>query len=238
MTETLEISGLHFEIRRSAKRKSMGLTVDRGSQLVVHAPANADRSELQSWAGGKLLWVHRKLAIKRELESKVRSPEYLTGESFNYLGRRYRLRIVARQNQPLQFGPDGFRLRTDARAQAQDYFHRWYASVGTVWIQERIHTLTRKVGAQPLNVEIRDLGFRWGSCTQAGKIFINWKLLQLPVRLADYVIMHELAHLVVHHHGHEFWTLLDRAMPDWKKRQEELRKKAAEIYWCHSEMTG
>jgi predicted metal-dependent hydrolase len=119
-----------------------------------------------------------------------------------------------------------------------DYFHRWYASVGTAWLQERVHTLTRKVGAEPFQAEIRDLGFRWGSCTQAGRIFINWKLLQLPVRLADYVITHELAHLVVHDHGPEFWALLDRSMPDWKKRQEELRKKAAEIYWCHSEMIG
>jgi predicted metal-dependent hydrolase len=238
MSETLEISGLHFEIRRSARRKTVGLTVDRASQLVVHAPADADRNELQSWAGTKLLWVHRKLAIKRELEAKVRSPEYLTGESFSYLGRQYRLRIVAHQDEPLHFGPHGFRLRTDARAKALDYFHRWYASVGTVWVQERVQTLTRKIGAEPFEVEIRDLGFRWGSCTQAGKIFINWKLLQLPVRLADYVISHELAHLVVHDHGPEFWALLDRSMPDWKKRQEELRKKAAEIYWCHSEMIG
>jgi predicted metal-dependent hydrolase len=238
MSETLEISGLHFEIRRSAKRKTVGLTVDRASQLVVHAPADADRNELQSWAGTKLLWVHRKLAIKRELETKVRSPEYLTGESFNYLGRRYRLKIVARQDEPLHFGPDGFRLRANARAKALEHFHRWYAAVGTTWVQERVHTLTRKIGAEPLLVEIRELGFRWGSCTQAGKIFINWKLLQLPVRLADYVIMHELGHLVVHNHGPEFWALLDRSMPDWKKRQEELQKKATEIYWCHSEMTG
>jgi predicted metal-dependent hydrolase len=238
MSETLEISGLHFEIRRSAKRKTVGLTVDRGSQLVVHAPTDADRNELQSWAGTKLLWVHRKLAIKRELDTKVQSPEYLTGESFNYLGRRYRLRIVAHQDEPLHFGPDGFRLRADARVQALDYFRRWYASVGAPWVQGRVHTLTHKVGAEPLHVEIRDLGFRWGSCTHAGKIFINWKLLQLPARLADYVITHELAHLVVHHHGPEFWALLDRTMPDWKNRQEELRKKATEIYWCHSEMTG
>jgi predicted metal-dependent hydrolase len=238
MSETLEISGLQFEVRRSAKRKTVCLTVDRGSELVVHAPEVADRNELQSWVGTKLLWVHRKLAIKRELEAKVRSPEFLTGESFSYLGRRYRLKIVAQQAEPLCFGPDGFRLSSDARPQALSYFRRWYASVGARWVQERVHTLTHKVGAEPLHVEVRDLGFRWGSCTHSQTIFINWKLLQLPVRLADYVITHELAHLLVHHHGPDFWMLLDRTMPDWKKRKEELRQKAAEIYWCHAEMTG
>ena len=58
------------------------------------------------------------------------------------------------------------------------------------------------------------------------------------VKLADYVILHELAHLFIHNHGPQFRALLDRSMPDWKKRQEELQKKAAEIYWCRSEMTG
>jgi predicted metal-dependent hydrolase len=56
--------------------------------------------------------------------------------------------------------------------------------------------------------------------------------------MADYVITHELAHLVERHHGPEFWALMNRAMPDWEKRKGDLRRNAAEIYWCHPEMTG
>src|SRR6185437_10208384 len=122
MNETLEISGLRFEVRRSARRRTVGLTVDRGSALIVHAPVDIARDDLMCWARTKLLWVHRKLAIKRELEARVRSPEYVTGESFDYLGRRFRLKVVSNQEEPLRFGPDGFCLKADTRATALEYF--------------------------------------------------------------------------------------------------------------------
>lgn len=236
MNETLEISGLLFEVRRSARRRSLGLTVDRGSELVVHAPVDVARDDLICWARSKLLWVHRKLAIKHELEARVRSPEYVTGESFSYLGRRFRLKIVSNQDEPLRFCSEGFRLSAVARATAFEYFRRWYSITGADWVQGRARAIAPRIGAVPTELEVRDLGFRWGSCTAGRKILINWKVLQLPVRLADYVITHELAHLVEHHHRPEFWALLDRAMPDWEERKEELRSKAADIYWCHPEM--
>ncbi len=238
MNETLEISGLLFEVRRSARRKTVGLTVDRGSELVVHAPLDVARDDLVRWARTKLLWVHRKLAIKGELEARVRSPEYVTGESFSYLGRRYRLKVVSNQDEPLRFGPEGFSLKAGARPTALEYFRLWYSKTGADWVQARVRAIAPRVGAAPTELEVRDLGFRWGSCTEVGKVFINWKLLQLPTRLADYVIAHELGHLVERHHGPEFWALMSRAMPDWEKRKEDLRRKAAEIYWCHQEMIG
>jgi predicted metal-dependent hydrolase len=237
VSETLQISGLQLEVRRSTRRTTLGLTVDRGGELIVHAPLDTSCDDLVGWTRTKLLWVHRKLAMKRELEAKVLSPEYVTGESFSYLGRRYRLRVVAYQDEPLLFDHDGFTLRADAKASAPEHFRRWYSRTGTGWVQERAHALAQRAGAAAIKLEVRDLGFRWGSCTARGKVLINWKLLQLPVRLADYVIMHELAHLIERRHGPEFQALLSRVMPDWEQRHEDLTRRAAEIYWCHPGMT-
>lgn len=236
MSETLELQGLRFEVRRSARRRTVGLTVGRKSELVVYAPKDVEQEDLIRWTRSKLLWVHRKLTVKRDLEARVRSPEYVSGESFSYLGRRYRLKVVPSQDEPLSFGLEGFRLKAAARATAPEFFRRWYSETGSAWIQERVHAIAHRVGAKPAEVEIRDLGFRWGSCTNAGKVFINWKLLQLSARLADYVIAHELAHLVEHHHGPAFRALMSRAMPDWKARKEQLRRQAQEIYWCYPGM--
>lgn len=215
MSETLQINGLVLEVRRSTRRTTLCLTVDRGGELVVHAPLDTSCDDLLGWARTKLLWVHRKLAVKRDLEAKVRSPEYVTGESFSYLGHRHRLRVVPDQNEPLLFDHNGFSLRADARKSALDHFRRWYSVTGAGWVKQRAQTLARKTGAAPTNLQVRDLGFRWGSCTATGKVLINWKLLQLSVRLADYVIVHELAHLNESHHGPEFYALLNRVMLDW-----------------------
>lgn len=98
-------------------------------------------------------------------------------------------------------------------------------------LQEAINQLLRYS-----RVEVRDLGYRWGSCGKNGVVYFNWKLLQLPVRVTDYVIAHELAHLLEPHHGPELWRILDRSLPDWRMRCEELKVKARDIYWCHDRM--
>ena len=70
---------------------------------------------------------------------------------------------------------------------------------------------------------MRDLGFRWGSCGKNGVLFFNWRLLQLPVRLIDYIIVHELVHLQEPHHSPEFWQAIDRALPAWRQLKDALR---------------
>jgi predicted metal-dependent hydrolase len=160
----------------------------------------------------------------------------VTGESFSYLGRSYRLQLVTEQEQPLGFDGRCFYLRRDARQAAAAHFRWWYVSTGKNWLVGRVEFIAYRVGASPSRVEVRDLGFHWGSCGKNGVVHFNWKLLQLSVRLVDYVVAHELGHLIEPHHGPEFWGLLDRSVPDWRDRQEELRKKAAEIYWCRPGM--
>ena len=225
MTETLQLGGLVFEVRRSERRKTLGLTVDRGGELVVHAPAVVAADALASWINKKLLWVHRKLTLKEEAAPKMRAPEYVSGEAFCYLGRRFRLKVVEKQEHPLQFDGTRFILRRDARP-AEEHFRRWYLETGTEWLRRRVERLSRHTASKPDSIEVRELGFRWGSCGNDSALFFNWKALQLPVRLIDYVVMHELVHLREGHHGPAFWAALGRAMPDWEKRKDALAGKA------------
>ena len=205
--------------------------MDRTAELVVHAPESASLAELERWTRKKLLWVHQKLALKQELAPKTHEPEYVSGESFQYLGRGYQLRLVDKQTAPLEFDGRRFNLRKDARPVAGEHFRRWYIQTGSPWITKRTTLLVRKAGAEPSRIEVRDLGFRWGSCGSRGAVLLNWRLLQLPVRLADYVICHELVHLREPHHGPSFWALLESVQPDWRERQQELAQKTQMLYW-------
>jgi len=225
MTETLQRNGLVFEVRRSDRRKTLGLTVDRGGELVAHVPCATSVEELTCWIDKKLLWIYRKLALKEEAAPKIHASEYVSGEAFCYLGRRFGLKVVRQQEVPLQFDGTRFILRRDARP-AGSHFRRWYLEVGTDWLQRRTERLARHIASRPEKVEVRDLGFRWGSCSESRVVYFNWKVLQLPVRLVDYIIMHELVHLVEGHHGPEFWRTLGRAMPDWQKRKDAIAGKA------------
>jgi predicted metal-dependent hydrolase len=225
MTETLRIGELNFEVRRSPRRRTLGLTVDRRGELVVYAPEMIADATLARWVAKKLLWVHRKLALKEDSTPKMRSPQFVSGEAFCYLGRRFRLKVVGQADEPLRFAVRQFVLRSDARP-AEEHFRRWYAQNGSEWLRRRVQRLSHYVPKKPKRVEVRDLGFRWGSCGKNDVLFFNWKVLQLPVQLIDYVIMHELVHLSERHHGFAFWKALARALPDCEDRKRRLAAKA------------
>jgi predicted metal-dependent hydrolase len=236
MNETLEVGGLTFEIRRSSRRKTLGLTLDRHGELLVHAPDGEPTQRIETWARSKLLWVHRRLGIKERLASALREPEFVSGESFSVLGRQYPLRIDPMQAEPLRFDGRKFCLSTQAIPEAARHFRTWFIGTGRVWVRERLILLARKIGCSPVRAEVRDLGYRWGSCGRNGVLYVNWRTIQLPVRLVDYVLVHELSHLIEPTHGSEFWKVVDRAMPDWRDRREELDRKASEVFWCGAEM--
>ncbi len=221
----LHISELDFEVRRSARRKTLGLTVDRAGELVVHAPEAADEQQLRLWIGKKLLWVHKKLAEKEELRPRRRPLEFVTGESIFYLGQSYRLRIVDDQEQPLTFDGEWFILRRADQIAATAQFRKWFIQSGSDWLAGRVKVLLPKIGGVEAAVDVRDLGYRWGSCGKQGVLHFNWRVLQLPVHLADYVVAHELVHRIEHNHTPRFWKTLEHAMPDCRTRESELERE-------------
>ena len=172
------------------------------------------------------MWVHRKLMLKEELAPKIRKPEFVSGENFTYLGQNYRLKIVREPAESLRFDGQHFWLAADARDEAEVHFRRWYIYTGRAWLSERTVALARKIGTAASCIEIRELGFRWGSCSKNGVLFFNWRLLQLPVRLIDYVIIHELVHIQEPHHSPEFWQAIERALPAWRQLKDALRSDA------------
>jgi predicted metal-dependent hydrolase len=236
MNETLEVGGLTFDVRRSIRRRTLALTVDRGGALVIHAPEDTTDHELAQWTRSKLLWVHGKLALKEELAPKVREPEFVSGENFSYLGRNYRLKIVREPAVPLQFDGTYFWLAAAARGEAAEHFRRWYSRTGRDWLSERIAVLARKTGTEASHIEVRELGFRWGSCGKNRVLLFNWRLLQLPVRLIDYILVHELVHLEEPHHSPQFWQAIERALPAWRTLKDMLRHDATRflVFGMHS----
>jgi len=93
----------------------------------------------------------------------MRAPEFISGEAFCYLGRRYQLKLSGRQKAPLQFDGTRFILRQDAQS-AEQHFRDWYIETGTPWLRRRVEMLSVRTGGNPKRISVRDLGFRWGSC--------------------------------------------------------------------------
>ena len=229
MNETLTVEGLSFEVRRSSRRKTLGLTVGRSSELIVHARADSPDWELDKWVRRKLLWVHRKLAIKKESVPRETLPEFVSGQVIHFLGRSYRLKVQSSQQEPLICDGEVFYLARKHRNDAEALFQKWFTHEGMVWLHQRVSYWAPRVGATPAKIVVGNLGFRWGSCSRGGRLNFNWRILQLPVALADYVIVHEMIHLRERNHGPEFWKMFGRVMPDYRVREERLRRNVGEF---------
>src|SRR5689334_3824469 len=142
MNELLQIDNLAFNICRSRQRKTLELIVGRSGDLTLRAPDTATIDELERWAKRRLLWVHRKLALKESASPKVRRPDYVSGEAFAYLGRRYPLKIVPIQDSALRFENGRFLLRQTDNSPEQD-FREWYIQTGSPWLAVRTNLLSK-----------------------------------------------------------------------------------------------
>lgn len=160
MSEALEVGGLRLVVRRSERRRTIGLTVDRTGDVILSAPSAADSTQLSKWVSRKLIWIHRKLASRAPLAAHRSQPEFVAGESFAYLGRWYPLALVAEQSEPLSWDGVRFHLRRAARPAAREHFRRWYVRNGTTWAENRVTALVRRVGANTTDLKLRELGFR------------------------------------------------------------------------------
>jgi len=226
--ETLSVGDLLFEVQRSSRRKTLGLTVDRSGELKLYAPETTPSEQLEKWAKSRLLWVYQKLAIKEASRPLPRPVGYVSGDAVYYLGRSYRVRFVADQAGPVHCRAGWLELRQSDRADAHTRIREWFQATGGHWIKERVKLLSNRYGLLPSTVEILDLGNRWGSCSATGRVNFNWRLLQFPIRLIDYVITHELVHLVEPHHNDDYWRRLEGLMPDYADRKAKLLEATRE----------
>lgn len=230
MSETLAIGDLTFALRYSARRSTIGITIDRSGELILTAPEQCPREQIEQAASKKLLWVYTRLAEREELSPPTKAREYVNGEGFAYLGRHYRLRLIdpepaAASVPALRLQGGWFLLRRDERPRAEEHFIRWYSQHGQPWLERRVALYAERIGAMPASIDIRDLGYRWASCSRKGALHFHWRAICLPPRIIDYLVAHELAHLRAPHHDSDFWRRLERAMPDYAARKHWLAEQ-------------
>lgn len=232
MAETLTVDDLTFTVRRSPRRASIGISVERDGSLCVTAPEGCPPDLLEQAVRAKQFWVYTKLAQKQILSHPSVSRSFVDGEGFLYLGRSYRLRLIdppapksGEVAPPLRLTQGRFLLRRDARARAREHFVDWYGAHARLWIAGRLPHLAERIGATTRGLAIRDLGYRWGSCGSGGGLNFHWRCILLPPRIVDYVIVHELVHLIEPHHNVTFWQRVLRVLPDYEERRRWLAEE-------------
>ena len=225
----IEIRGIAVEIvRKDIKHLHLGVYPPEG-RVRVAAPLHLDDDAVRLAVITRLPWIRRK---RKEFEGQDRQSrrEFVTGESHYFEGRRYRLDVVVSGD------PTGIRLRGNAwiemrvrpgagRDAREAVLYRWYRARLRERIPKMIAKWEPKVGVKVADWRIRRMKTRWGTCNpEARRIWLNSELAKKHLECLEYVVVHEMVHLVERAHNDRFRKILDRVMPGWRMRLDDLNR--------------
>jgi hypothetical protein len=226
---TLVIDDLHFEVRHSARRRTLEIMLDRDGALIVSAPTGCADARLRDFVLRKRLWIYQQLARKEALGHAVQPKQFTDGEGFAYLGRSYRLRLVPAADAPVKLVGGRFLMPQALAAEGRAHMIRWYCERARPWLQGKVQDYAARMEVSPAGVRVQELGYRWGSCGKGEWLYFHWKAILLPARIVEYLVVHEMAHLHEPHHTPEFWRRVERAMPDFGPRRDWLDSHGSEV---------
>ena len=227
---------LPYAIRRSARRKkTVAVTVDPAGGVLLVAPEHFSTSRLDAVVRRKAPWIVQR---RRHVQSRDPPParrEFVSGESVLYLGRHYRLKVHPNETGEAKLHGGWLHVPAPARAEQTSHVRTalvaWFRRHAAERLPARVAAWRSKAGVAMPRVVIADQQKRWGSCDRGGTIRLNWRIIQAPMRLVDYVVVHELVHLRHRGHGRDYWQALGRVMPDYERRREDLRQRGGGLAW-------
>jgi predicted metal-dependent hydrolase len=222
-----------YAIDWSDSRETMNLSVDESLELTVTAPMSATVEDVESVLEDKQEWILEKLYGLKEQDGPPYPKEYMTGEKLQYRGRKHPLEVVkADVPEPeLSFDDQTFTLRVhnlDAGGDGVSVRRKrqavidWFVNRAREELPERVSPFESKLGIESVAVEVGDIESRWGEY-DSGTVRLNWRLIQAPVRIQDYVIAHEVAHSIHDTHTDSFWNTVGALIPNYEDRREWLR---------------
>jgi predicted metal-dependent hydrolase len=228
----LPFSG-QLEVIRSAKRKKTITVMVRNGQVRILAPAGTTEHEIRRVLESRRAWIEERLqqsqvsAQEREnwtdrtflLYGKPTPVEYQrTSERFSCTYRDKRFHIT---------GPDV----SPASDKIYAVLTQWYQQAAEVDFAHRLKNWSRELGVTYQSFRVKDQRTRWGSCSSTGNINLNWRLIQAPPEVIDYVVVHELCHLLEMNHSPRFWAHVAKALPTYKFSQQWLKRHGASLYF-------
>jgi predicted metal-dependent hydrolase len=216
---------LDYKVVRSAKRKKLTITVERDRAVVVRAPETLSDDEVRRLVDAKRQWILEKLRSPQKYEDRLHPPgkEVVSGESAPFLGRDYRIEVTETDSGDVEF-EQLFMVPPAQQPERREVLRDWYIGQAKEKILSRVEQHARELGVQYKSARIVDNRYRWGSCTVADSVNFNWRLIKAPMFVIDYVIVHELAHLIEPDHTPAFWGIIRAKTPTMEKARTWLKE--------------
>ncbi|MCE7735591.1 MAG: M48 family metallopeptidase [Candidatus Heimdallarchaeota archaeon] len=227
-----------YSLHRSPKRRSIGIQVHLEKGLVVRAPTKVNLKKIEEFLQKKEDWISKKMFYRDDVNSKSESRDFLTNETIDVLGRPLIINYVPHNSKrlKLEFVSDKLHFylpqeynRELNRNKLKMKIISWYKEFAVKIIQSRLPIFTFQLDLYPKDVKIRFYKSRWGACRDDGIIIFNWRIIQAPIEIIDYVIVHELCHLKFMNHSKQYWNLVESVYPNYKESRKWLKENVLQL---------
>lgn len=205
--------------------KNITLKVKPTCEVILTVPLDTDNKHIEYILKKRNDWISKKIDFF-QLNNKIENKEYVSGESFKYLGKNYRLKVIQSDIENVKLLRGYIQIfikdKTDLKRK-QKLLNSWYMNKAEDYFEKIVEKYKSIIKKEVKNIRIRQMKTRWGSCNfSKGYINLNSELIKKSKESIEYVVFHELTHLIYDNHSREFYNYLDTYMPDWKQRKEKL----------------
>lgn len=218
-----------YTLKYSKRRKTICLKIVGPHNIEITAPAKTHKIDVEKLLFSKFDWLQKKANILRTLAESPLNKAPCNGQPILFLGEQHLLQIInhstleysvkQKENNIIISLPGHPNVKYDCTT----LLEHWYKKTATKILIEKTRDWSSKLGVNPTKINIKDQKTRWGSCSSLGTINYNWRLIMAPLAIIDYLVIHELAHLIVPNHSSEFWQVVNRYCPDFKDRRNWLK---------------
>lgn len=218
---------IKYSIKYSA-RKTISIIVERDRSVVVRAPLNTSLEVIDKEIRKRKRLLQEKISHNQKYPFPKQAKQFVSGETLLYLGKHYKLYVTDNPDEPISFDNKFFIGKTNQK-EANKLFRDWYIKSATEVLVPKAKAIAKQLGVSYNNINILDLKYRWGSCTPKDNIHFNWRIIKAPMTVIEYIIVHELTHLLEANHTQEFWNRIAVMQPGFEKAKSWLKEFGGEL---------
>lgn len=227
---------MQYQLIKS-KRKTIAISFDRDGNLVAKAPYFTRKYEIEAFLLEKSEWIEstRIRLMRAEEEEKALRLKLENGDELYYLGEKRILTVVREERKRAKINCVLDRLLLYVPYEAdyaykKEQLEKWYRKEAAEVLADKANAFAGRIGVRFEDIRIKDQKSRWGSCSSKGNLNFNWRIIMAPEPVCDYVVIHELCHLVYMNHSEDFWRLVFAYCPEYKQCKKWLKENGKRLY--------
>jgi predicted metal-dependent hydrolase len=218
---------IEFQIIKTARKKTSEITV-KYDDILVRAPFSKSIEDIESLVNSKAEWIVQKIKENSGKKPEIIFPTYKNNTTLPYLGKNVILKIVKDKNDYLEFSNNEFVMHVN-KNKVKTIYEKWLFNISSSIFNQFIEKYSFLLNIRPKKILIKNLKSRWGSATYKGTINLNVNLIKAPIEVIEYVVLHEMSHLIEKNHSHRFWKIIEYHMINYPDKIKWLKINGSNI---------